>query len=122
MQHNSEVAGARFLAGAGRIVTWEKTGITRVWELPLEHRPASEMKSLARLLLGHAETPESKSTGPAESLEGLWQRLRAIYPEYFRVSPQEIRAWHDGEAADWEMRAQWFTAAFHLKCLLALRP
>jgi hypothetical protein len=87
--------------------------------LPVEQRPLSTLLSLARLL--SSGTAAGPPAPPSESLEILWQRLRTHYAADFAISPAEITAWHEFEAQDSELQAQWFAAAFHLERLLSLQ-
>jgi len=112
---------AGFLADQSRIVTVDDKGSSQVWKFSVERRPLSTVLSLVRLLssdttLGAAASPAS------ESLENLWQQFRARYPADFTTSSEEIAAWHELQAEDSELQAQWFAAAFHLEHLLPLRP
>ena len=59
---------------------------------------------------------------PAESLAALWLDLSSRYPSDFTVTPGEVEAWHEFEAAKFQEKNQWSAAAFHLRILLALCP
>jgi WD40 repeat protein len=115
----SPLARAQFLADQSGIVTVDDQGGTQVWKLPVEQRPLSTLLSLARLL--SSGTAAGPPAPPSESLEILWQRLRTHYAADFAISPAEITAWHEFEAQDSELQAQWFAAAFHLERLLSLQ-
>jgi hypothetical protein len=116
------LAWARFLADQRCIVSVDDQGSAQVWRLSVEQRLLSTLLSLVRLLsIGVAPAAAGTPAQPAESLETLWQRLRTHYAADFTTSPQEITAWHEFEAQDSELKAQWFAAAFHLERLVALR-
>jgi dipeptidyl aminopeptidase/acylaminoacyl peptidase len=118
----TSLARAEFLANQRRIVTVDDQGSSQVWELSGEQRPLSTLLSLVRLLSGGATPGVARPQAPSsESLETLWQRFRTQYPADFAASPEEIAGWHEFQARDSELQAQWFAAAFHLEHLLPLR-
>ena len=109
------LARAAFLADPSRIVTIDDSpGSARIWRLTIEQRPLSTLQSLAHLL--------ASDTTSGDAAETLWQQFRTNYPAEFAVSPEEIANWHEFQAQDSELQAQWFAEAFHLDRLLALRP
>jgi len=117
------LARAGFLADQSHIITIDDQGNTQSWQLCIEQQPVSTLLSLVRLLSSDATpgTAGSQSV-PSEALETLWPRLRTQCPTNFVTSQAEIVAWHELQAQDSELQAQWFAAAFHLKRLLSLHP
>jgi WD40 repeat protein/serine/threonine protein kinase len=115
------LARAGFLADQSRIITVDDQGSSQVRELPVERRPLSTLLSLVRLLSsGAAPAASGTPAPPSESLESLWQRLRAHYAADFAISPTAFVAWHEFEAQESEMQGQWSAAAFHLERLARL--
>ena len=123
LRHLAAVKGARFLPGDRSIVTFDAQGNARLWELPLDRSPAAELKALAQVLSGGSPVSSAGSPPPTcESLQALWQRLRAKYPSDFTTSVEQIAAWHEFEADESDLRRGWFAEAFHLERLLSIRP
>ena len=115
------LARAGFLADQRRVLTVDDQDNTQVWKLAVEQRPLATLLALVRLL--SIDTTSGAAGSPAsESLEDLWQQFRTQYPADFTTSPEEIAAWHELQAEDSELQAQWFAAAFHLEHLVPLRP
>jgi len=55
-------------------------------------------------------------------LVSLWTSLRNKYPETFRTSSNEVFNWHEQEAQACEQAWNWWSATFHLDCLIERRP
>jgi hypothetical protein len=62
---------------------------TWIWDIQIETRPIREMQILARFLNG---------TSPEGSPDAVWKRLRALYPQDFKTSFEDLLAWHRFEA------------------------
>jgi WD40 repeat protein len=119
--HQTKVVDARFLADGRQVVTLDKEGDHRIWKLPVDQRPVPDLLRLARLLSD--ESPgDAAPLQVGQSLQSLWLQLRAKYPFQFRVTREELAAWHDSQARGCELDHDSFAARFHLKCLLSLRP
>jgi tetratricopeptide (TPR) repeat protein len=56
------------------------------------------------------------------SLFRAWERLRSTYPEDFRVTSEEVLAWHRRQAEDCTRGGQLATALSHLDHLIATDP
>jgi WD40 repeat protein len=114
---------ARFIGDDTRVVTVDRNGDASLWELPVETKPANDLVSLAGLLCGGKINP-SLGLRPAssESIESVWRRLRANYPECFETSKAQISAWHEFEAQESALEGNWTAAAFHWQLLLQARP
>jgi WD40 repeat protein len=116
LRHTTALTRAGFIAGQDRVFTVDGQGGAQLWEVVLEMRPLEDLLSVERLLC------VGSSAASSESLESLWQRLKARYPVDFTVSPEEIAAWHSLQAQQSELRDHWSAAVFHLERISALRP
>src|SRR5206468_11244257 len=105
------------------ILTANHHGRAFIWNLPVEEKPAEDLRKLARLLSGDTVTPSgSVDSSGSQPLATIWKELRNKYPADFTTSTGEIAAWHQFEAQDSELQKQWFAAAFHLQHLSSIRP
>lgn len=117
------LVSARFLAGKKSVLTVEEGGKTRVWKLPEDNRPVEDLISIAALLSANAVALNAGlDSAQIEPLESIWQRLRFRYPSQFETTVEEVATWHQFQAEESEMQADWRGAAFHLKRLLLLKP
>ncbi len=123
LRHACPLTDAQFLVEGQRIVVSDLHGNHHIWVIPIEQRPADDVRKLARLLSGDKVVFSGSLPPPAsESIKAIWQQLRNKYPSGFNTSTLEIAAWDDFEAEDSEQAQQWFAAAFHLRRLLLVRP
>ncbi len=123
LRHLETLTGATFLVGGRRLVTRGKSGRGWIWELPVDEKPADDIRKLARLLSGGAVTPSGELKPPqSEPLEVLWNELKARYSLSFTVSAQEVMAWHEFEEEQSEIEHRWVGAVFHLNRLLERQP
>ena len=92
-------------------------------DLPQTKRPVAQLVLLAQLLSRNRidETGGSRPLDVSESL-ARWMILKATYPEAFRVSSNDVSAWHEQEAKASEQAWNWGAAIFHLNHLIASRP
>jgi WD40 repeat protein len=122
LPQTNAVPKAKFLAGASGFFSGNRTNGT-LWKLTLDDRPATDLIQLGELLTGGGI---SQLGGPPtvqkESLQVLWDRLRAKYPSDFEVSPEAIDAWYNLQVKSSRDEEQWFAEAFNLRQLLALHP
>jgi WD40 repeat protein/tetratricopeptide (TPR) repeat protein len=115
--------GARFSPDGRRFVTASADGTAQVWDLPIDPRPAADLRRLAQYLAGYRIDTRVGPVplDPAEARrEG--QALRAKYPAEFAASPAQVLAWHEREASDAERAHEWAAALPHLEVLLAAHP
>ncbi len=123
LRHLAELTNAAFLADGRRIITRDGNEESRIWPLALDDRPVDDLVTLSRLLSGRTETRFGDLTPQnSEPLEMLWGRLRSKYPKTFETSTEEIEQWHEYQAEECDLQQKWFAEAFHLRCLLMLRP
>ncbi|HWX20676.1 MAG TPA: protein kinase [Candidatus Binatia bacterium] len=123
LRHLQPLRCARFLASDTRLITFDRNGDASVWELPVESKPAADLVGLAHLLCGGRINPAlGLRPTSSEPLQNLWERLRSKYPECFETSKEDASAWHEFEAEESELEANWAVAAFHWERLSYIRP
>jgi WD40 repeat protein len=125
LRHLAKLRYAVFLGDGRRVVTSDKKGGISLWDLPLEESQVADLVKLVRVLSGDAITVSASSgLGPrsSESLQALWEDIRAKHPAWFETSSQEVVAWHRFEADQSELEGHWFAAALHLEYLSHLLP
>ena len=103
------------------VITIDDQDSSQIWNLSVEQRPLSTLQSLVRLLSSGAIPAAAGQAQSSQSLESLWQQFRTQYPAGFATAPKEIAGWHEFQAHQSELQAQWFAAVFHLEHLLSLR-
>src|SRR5439155_13236742 len=83
----------------------------------------ADLLELAQLLSGH-RIDETGGFHPLEASElvNLWTSLRKNHPESFRRSSNEAFNWHEQQAQACEQAWNWWSATFHLDCLIENRP
>jgi hypothetical protein len=95
----------------------------RSWDLAPDPRPVEDMVRVAQLLSGRRDDQISGGLPLGrEALRACWSRLNTLYPSDFKVSPEEIAAWHRREAEASEKASQWNAAVFHWGQLQTNRP
>jgi serine/threonine protein kinase/WD40 repeat protein len=107
--------GEVVVTGAGNIPTWA---------VPLVQHdaPPGVLQRLAECQTGRrVDTNQGVTTIPAAELEQRFAALSASAPSIV-AWPQDLPRWHLERAAVAESAKNWFTAAFHLKRLAALKP
>jgi len=92
-------------------------------DLPHDLHAAKDLLSLAELLSGN-RVDESGDFRPLDSdaLNERWSVLKKANPDAFVDSPARVQAWHDRQATYCEQAWNWWSARFHLSCLLAMKP
>ena len=95
----------------------------QMWSVAPDERPVDEIILLGELLSGHRLGLDGQPTLiDAAALATTWQRLRSRYPDDFKVSRQDVLAWHQENATVNEQAGNWFAARFHLDQLLKIQP
>jgi WD40 repeat protein len=118
-----KVSRANFSPDGTTVVVCNENNTAWRWRLPVDHRPMADLSAIASLLSGGPD--ENQGAGPVLKpghLEVIWQGLATNYSSDFTVSSDQVAAWHEFQAAEYEQNNKWFAAAFHLKQLLLLRP
>jgi WD40 repeat protein len=95
----------------------------RLWDLTPDSRRPDQLMLLAEVLSGR-RGGELGAGLPMEqkALQEAWRALRKTEAPDFKVSPEEIRTWHQREARSAESAKRWFAARFHLIRLAQLLP
>ena len=126
LRHNHKIVRANFVPGTQKIVTIgaASAGQTTVWTLPEERRPVADLLDLARLLTGDGIAPEGLEVNSlrTNSLAEVWQRLRAAYPEQFRVTPEAVDDWDRMLIGQAQKEADTAAVIFHVERLHHSRP
>lgn len=92
-------------------------------DLPRDDRPIEYLVLLAELLSGN-QVDQTEGFRPLDriSLMQTWDTLKSKYQTSFAESPSETLAWHEQEARAGEQAWNWWSARFHLQCLMTARP
>jgi WD40 repeat protein len=117
------VSRANFLPDGATVVVCNANNTAWRWRLPADPKPTADLSAIASLLSGGPD--ENQGAGPVLKpghLEVTWQGLATNYTSDFTVSSDQVAAWHEFQAAEYEQNNKWFAAVFHLKQLLLLRP
>jgi hypothetical protein len=123
LRHLFPVITGRFCADGRNIITVDNRKAQRLWKLPLDERPVSELVTLAQLMSSGRVIVSGGAASPQLSwFKDVWNRQRASYPADFTTAHRETAAWHDVQAQDSELQKEWFAVVFHLEHLNALRP
>src|SRR5262249_11745811 len=121
------VRWAWFSRDGRRLLTLSVAGDgTRTWPIDrpdFAGRPVEDLMLQAQLLSGQTidELGESSPVQGA-TLRRAWARLRSAYPEDFRVTSEEVLAWHRHQAEDGAEEGHLATALGHLDRLIAAEP
>jgi WD40 repeat protein/tetratricopeptide (TPR) repeat protein len=104
------------LLGPGEAAAWRSL-------LAPDERPTKTLVGLGRVLSGQKldEAGGLAALGPAE-LADEWRRLRALTPEAFEGTAEQVLAWRRRQAAASEAAGQWSAAAWHLARLIEAEP
>jgi hypothetical protein len=142
LQHDFPVSSVAFSPDGRHLLTaggiepghWVEDNTARVWALPTDHRPAAELRRLARSLAGYRidarAVPVPLEPAAARREE---QALRAKYRADFTAAPTQVRAWqereaervlvrNEREATAAEEAGEWAAALPHLDALIAANP
>jgi WD40 repeat protein len=108
----------------GRVVaTAYRDHSVGLWDLSTDERPYEDLVLLAQLLNQQknraGQSPETFTTA---EVRGIWEKLRAKYPESFTSSSVDDYEWHRHGAEVCERRELWTEAARHLDWLLQAHP
>ena len=127
LKHRDTILYAWFSPDGRRLLTISVGGDgTRIWPLDrpdLAGRPVEDLMLQAQLLSGQS-IDELGGSSPVEAatLRRAWERLRSAYPEDFRVTSEEVLAWHRHQAEDCARGGHLSTALVHLDRLIAAEP
>jgi hypothetical protein len=89
----------------------------------IDPRPWRDLERHAWLLSGGWEAEGNEATNmDREKVHNTYRELRLKYPEYFRVSAEEILRWHLAEAHHSERLQRWAGASHHLELLSRMKP
>jgi hypothetical protein len=104
----------------GRDFQWQDW---RLWDLTPDSRPADQLALVAEVLSGRRGGELGAGLQIEQNaLKTAWRALRESQAADFKVSPEEIRTWHQREARSAESARRWFAARFHLSRLAQLLP
>ena len=118
--HKAEVSRALFGPDDRQLLTASGNQV-RLWKLPREQRPKTDLILQAELLAGERRDTAGNLISLTErDQRQAWETLTGKYPELFRTNPEEIVAWHRQAASNAEQATNWFAAVFHLKRLSTL--
>lgn len=121
-RHNVALVDAAFLHDGKSILTLDLEGDARVFNLNFCEHSAHDLADISRLLSGDPARPGTPGAGSSESLSNAWQLATTRYIADFTPSSDQLVAWHEAQAMESERDEDWFAAAYHLKCLVNLRP
>jgi hypothetical protein len=87
----------------------------RVWDLSPDLRPVDQLQEIAQVLSGR----QNAELGGGllierNALSNSWKRLRLHHTNEFRVTPEEVRAWHRRQAKLHQAGGRGDAAQFHL--------
>ena len=116
----SQLKNAMFLSSATRVMTTSVDCSCRIWPIEQDGRPVADISDSAKLLFGSTKSRFGRfASDKAESQEMTWKRLRTKYPTLFATTELDACRWHEFAAEESETNNDWYSAVFHLKCLLA---
>ena len=113
---------SRFVQNDTALVTRDRLGGVSVWPLPIEEMSMPELLSLTHLLCGDSVSSATLAFTDHESPPELWRQLSAKYPSKFNASREQVVAWHEFQARQNELQANWPAALFHVQQLHKLVP
>jgi WD40 repeat protein len=133
LQHSFEVVHVQFIEDGkrifcsshepnslGRDFQWQDW---RLWDLTPDSRPSDQLTLMAEVLSGRRGGELGAGLQMEQkALKAAWRALRESQAADFKVSPEEIRTWHQREARSAESAKRWFAARFHLSRLAQLLP
>jgi WD40 repeat protein len=92
----------------------------RLWNVAADDRPITDLLRLSRLLSGH-QIDETGTPVPLneEEFDSLWADLRTRYPDDFRVTRADARAWREAEIGNCLREGNFKAAEFHYWWLVA---
>jgi tetratricopeptide (TPR) repeat protein len=93
-----------------------------VWRVADDPRPTDELLRLAEVLSGQRVEEGAVTPLDWNHLQAAWREQHARSPEQFRLSAEELLAWHRGEAEACEKAHDWWAAVVHLNRLIAAEP
>jgi WD40 repeat protein/tRNA A-37 threonylcarbamoyl transferase component Bud32 len=102
--HQSSLNCAVFSADGGRILTAGHSGKdgpaeARLWDVSVEERPAADWVLLTQVLFGaRLDRFGGFERLSADEMKRGLSALRAKYPQYFTVTPEQALVWHRHEA------------------------
>jgi WD40 repeat protein len=117
------VSNAKFLPGGMAMAVCNSDDTAWKCRFPADPISVADLGAIARLLSGGSD--DTREIGPVRKsghLELTWQRLASEHPFYFNVSPEQVAAYQEFQAAECEKGHNWLAAAFHLSQLSHLRP
>jgi len=95
----------------------------RLWDLTPDSRQADQLALVAEVLSGRRGAELGAGLPmEQEALKEAWRTLRESQAPDFKVSPEEVQAWHQREARSAELAKRWFAARFHLTRLAEFLP
>jgi hypothetical protein len=124
LPHSAEVLNGIF-ADNRSVVTTDKKGISRIWQLPAVTHPLADLQRVVRLLTGNLadfERPSATSRPEPTAFEKWWTALKEQHHAEFSVRPDQVRAWHQRQQAKAQQEHDSLAVTFHARQLELLKP
>jgi WD40 repeat protein len=112
-----------FCPGSTEFVAQESGGPTWIQEIDSAESPQPVLQALADVLAGHSPLyGQADEFQSAKALAARWEELRALRPEWFSVSSDELLAWRRCQVERFHAAKQRRFELFHLNEILRLNP
>jgi hypothetical protein len=121
LKHPTVLQYAGFASDGRKLITADKKGQIRSWDLQPDHRSIEDFLLLSQLVTGFQRSlsnlPHPRTT---EERQRVWRRLHDAYPNDCTTSHEQVLAWHSRYSHASQSERHWAAAVFHLNHLVRL--